>query len=209
MSWKESATQVGSTDAITGEAERWAGLMARAQDGDQHDYRSLLEEIAPYLRGVCRRYLGHDDEVEDVVQDILLTVHSIRHTYERSRPFKPWLYTIARRRIADWIRRRSRRLRREDDGARRTACFDEGLLDQADAQPDLAAIRAHTAQEVRDAIDALPPRQREAITLLRLRELTLDEATRTTKQTAGALKVSCHRALKSLQLAFNRANRHD
>ena len=116
---KASATPVGLTDPGTGDAERWARLMARAQDGHQDDYQALLEDIAPYLRGVCRRYLGYDDEVEDVLQDILLTVHCIRHTYERSRPFKPWLYTIARRRIADWARRRSRRLRRVDDHAGR------------------------------------------------------------------------------------------
>ena len=206
---KASATPVGLTDPGTGDAERWARLMARAQDGHQDDYQALLEDIAPYLRGVCRRYLGFDDEVEDVVQDILLTVHSIRHTYERSRPFKPWLYTIARRRIADWARRRSRRLRRVDDHAGRAAFAEAALPDQGDAQPDLVAMRAHAAQEVRHAIDALPLRQREAITLLRLEELTLAEATRVTKQTTGALKVACHRGLKSLQLAFNRADRHD
>jgi RNA polymerase sigma factor (sigma-70 family) len=206
---KRSATHVGPTDPANGDAERWGRLMASAQDGDQHDYRILLEEIAPYLRGVCRRYLGYDEEVEDVVQDILLTVHSIRHTYERTRPFKPWLYTIARRRIADWVRRRSRRLRREEDDAARAVFAGAGRPDEGDAQPELATMRAHAAQQVRHAIDALPLRQREAITLLRLDELTLDEATRATRQTAGALKVACHRALKSLQLAFDREHDHD
>jgi RNA polymerase sigma-70 factor, ECF subfamily len=200
-------SDASATEVHASGAERWAVLMARAQDGHQHDYRVLLEEIAPYLRGVCRRSLGRDEEVEDVVQDILLTVHRIRHTYERGRPFKPWLHTIAQRRIVDWMRQRARRTRIESDG--RAMSIEERVADAADSRPDAAAMRARAAQEVRDAIDALPPRQRAAVVLLHLRGLTPREAAGITKQSAGALKVAGHRALKALKLAFTRARDDD
>ncbi|HEV8695556.1 MAG TPA: sigma-70 family RNA polymerase sigma factor [Lysobacter sp.] len=184
-------------------AERWSMLMARAQDGDQHAYRALLYEITPYLRAIARRFLGVGGEVEDAVQEILLIVHSIRHTYERDRPFKPWLSTIASRRLIDLLRGRSRRLRHEIETEDEDAVFNDAAADQADRQPDHIAARADAVREVRRAVDALPPRQREAVALLRLQELTLDEAAGASKQSAGALKVACHRALKSLQSVFH------
>ncbi len=76
----------------------WAALMLRAQDGDTVAYHQLLQEIAPYVRAIARRYLGRGEDAEDGVQEVLLVVHGIRHTFERGRPFKPWLGTIAARR---------------------------------------------------------------------------------------------------------------
>jgi RNA polymerase sigma factor (sigma-70 family) len=72
-----------------------------------------LRELAPYIRSLSRRYLRSEEDVEDSLQDVLLTVHGIRHTYDPSRPFGPWILTIAKRRIADRLRRRSRTLDRE------------------------------------------------------------------------------------------------
>src|SRR5215471_4215184 len=57
----------------------WSALMARAQGGDRDAYRQLLQSITPWLRGLARRHGVHPDAVEDVVQDILATVHVVRH----------------------------------------------------------------------------------------------------------------------------------
>src|SRR5262249_21131355 len=93
--------------------DRWAGLMGQAQAGDRLAYGVLLREIAPYLRAVAAAQVRAREDVEDVVQDILLTVHSVRATYDARRPFKPWLLAIARRRTVDWLRRHGRIARRE------------------------------------------------------------------------------------------------
>ena len=84
----------------------WSALMARAQDDDAAAYRHLLEEVTPYLRSLAARHRALSGEVEDTVQDILLTLHAVRHTYDPGRPFGPWLLAIARRRIIDRLRRR-------------------------------------------------------------------------------------------------------
>lgn len=57
-----------------------ATLMARAQAGERETYRRLLEDIAPFIRALASRRLRDPSEVEDAVQDVLLTVHLIRHT---------------------------------------------------------------------------------------------------------------------------------
>jgi RNA polymerase sigma-70 factor (ECF subfamily) len=79
--------------------------MARAQSGDRQAYRRLLDEITPYLRSLAVKSHRDPRDIEDTVQDVLLSVHSIRHTYDPARPFGPWLVAIAHRRIVDRLRR--------------------------------------------------------------------------------------------------------
>src|SRR5258708_6752361 len=75
-------------------ARSWAALMAAAQDGDRQAYARLLREILPFVRAVAGRRHGTPDRVEDVVQDVLLTVHRVRQTYDPGLPFEPWLAAI-------------------------------------------------------------------------------------------------------------------
>lgn len=179
----------------------WGRLMARAQAGDDHAYTTLLRALALFLRGLAARHLGAGGaDVEDVVQEILLSVHAIRHTYDPARPFGPWLITIARRRLVDALRRRSRRLLREvklEDGAADPEC------DGAD--PSILAGRVVDIAEVRRVVSGLPPRQREAIRLLHLQEMSLREAAAASGQSEGALKVASHRALKLLRKLMSRS----
>jgi hypothetical protein len=103
----------------------WSAMMARAQAGDQAAYAALLEAITPYLRSLATAHCRRREDVEDAVQDILLTVHEIRHTYDPRRPVGPWLAAIARRRIADHLRQRYRRTIREAELAPRPKPFGE------------------------------------------------------------------------------------
>jgi RNA polymerase sigma-70 factor, ECF subfamily len=184
---------------------RWSRLMLLAQDGDGQAYQRLLTEIVPYLRALARRHLAHSPlhELEDAVQEVLLAVHGIRHTYERGRPFKPWLATIASRRLVDLYRRHSHR-RRHEQAAMEDEIEFAASLDADGADPLHEAERDSAARRVRAAIDGLPPRQREALELLRLRELSLREASAASRQPEGSLKVAAHRALKSLRALLDK-----
>src|SRR5258708_24456234 len=90
----------------------WGALMARAQTGDKAAYRQLLVEITPYVRSIASRYHRVREDVEDAVQDVLLSVHAIRHSYDPGRPFGPWLATVADRRAPDRPRQPRRPARR-------------------------------------------------------------------------------------------------
>lgn len=176
---------------------RWAALMLRAQDGDTVAYHQLLQDIAPYVRAIARRYLGRGEDVEDGVQEVLLVVHGIRHTFERGRPFKPWLGTIASRRCIDLLRRRTHRARHESGDPQD---IDDHV--HGDPGPEDTLAREQDAHRVRSAVDRLPSRQRDAIALVRLQELSLNKASEHSKQSVGSLKVACHRAMTSLQRAL-------
>jgi RNA polymerase sigma-70 factor (ECF subfamily) len=171
--------------------DAWAALMARAQAGDTAAYRRLLVEIAPYLRALAARSMRDRADIEDCVQDVLLTIHTIRHTYDPARPFKPWLVAIARRRIIDRLRGRSRRRARETFLAPDHETFVADETNSYAAEPDGWALR--------EALARLPEGQRKAVTMLKLEEKSLKETSAATGMSVTALKVSTHRAIKALR----------
>jgi RNA polymerase sigma-70 factor (ECF subfamily) len=178
------------------EANRdWSRLMGRAQDGDREAYRTLLQQVTPYLRTLSARCFREPSDVEDTVQDVLLTIHAIRHTYDPQRPFGPWLVAIANRRIIDRIRRYSRNQRREVEFTVEHETF---LTDPTNLHMDTAET-AETDATLREAIDQLPPDQRQAIHMLKLNEMSLKEAAAASGRSVAALKVATHRAIKSLR----------
>ncbi|MBN9014402.1 MAG: RNA polymerase subunit sigma [Rhizobiales bacterium 62-47] len=168
----------------------WAILMAHAQDGDRSAYQRLLQEITPYLRSLAARRHRDPSDIEDAVQDILLTVHAIRHTFDPTRPFGPWLVTIANRRFIDRLRRQGRRRNRETPLTPEHETF---------AEPQANLEETPDRRELEKAIDELSPMQRKAIQLLKLKEMSLREASTASGMSIAALKVNVHRAVKSLR----------
>ncbi|MBS2132260.1 sigma-70 family RNA polymerase sigma factor (plasmid) [Burkholderia thailandensis] len=169
----------------------WSVLMACAQVGDQEAYRRLLESTPPYLRRLALRHGIHPDFVEDVVQDILVTVHQVRHTYDPARPFGPWLVSIASRRIVDALRRQGRVGSHEIpiDAEHETS-----LAAGANLMEEVADARI-----LRDTLAQLPTGQRNAIRMLKLEEMSLKEAALASGMTVAALKVASHRGLRALR----------
>ena len=172
--------------------EDWSRLMAAAQAGDRAAYERLLREVLPLVRAIARRWHKSPDRAEDVVQDVLLTLHRVRHTYDPTRPFSHWLATLAKRRAIDALRRRGR--------SDAVEIFDEH------AYETFADPHANKGMEVRDqtqglgaAIAGLSEGQREAVELLKLRELSLIEASAVSGKSISALKVNVHRAIKALR----------
>ena len=172
--------------------ERLRLLMRAAQSGDRDAYRALLTAITPRIRRLVRArraFLGASD-VEDLVQDVLLSVHAVLATYDPSRPFMPWLLAIVRNRLADAARRYARQAHEV----------------RVDLDVTFAEVATNTPDEgVGDlealalAIRELPAAQRQAIELLKLREMSLKEAAAVTGSSVSALKVATHRAMMSLR----------
>src|SRR3979490_1073658 len=123
----------------TGEHER-AAPATRPQEGGAGAYRRLLAAIAPYLRNLAAHYHRAPQDVEDSVQDILLTVHAIRHTSDPARPFKPWLVAIGRRRIFDRLRGQTRIRARETFLEPEHETFAAPEANLYEAEPDARAL---------------------------------------------------------------------
>jgi RNA polymerase sigma-70 factor (ECF subfamily) len=174
--------------------DQFGRLMQAAQEGDTTAYIQLLEEITPRIRRIVRRQRAFMpvDDVEDLVQDVLLSLHAVRATYDPRRPFMPWLLAILRNRLADGARRYAR------VGAQEI-CVEDLDVTFADERTNTTMRDLGDLPALEHAIGALPPIQRDAIRMLKLKEMSLKEAADALNTTVGALKVATHRAMASLR----------
>ncbi len=176
-----------------GREERWRGWMAAAQRGEREPYERLLHEILPFVRRVVRQRVADAAAVEDIVQDVLLSVHTARHTYRPERALSPWLRAIARNASIDWGRAQGRARKRESE-------VDAEELPARPASQEGAPL----SRGMERALGALPEAQREAVVLLKIEGLSVAEAAERVGVTPGALKLRAHRGYRALRLALGR-----
>lgn len=134
--------------------------------------------------------------MEDAVQDALVTLHRIRHTYEPGRPVRPWLAAIVTRRAIDMARRRQRISHRET--------FDPAGYETFPDSETNAFERRQDEARLAEMMTELPPKQKEALELMKLKEMSLVEASAASGQSVASLKVNVHRALQRLRARFGR-----
>jgi len=170
-------------------------LMAAAQRGDKGACNVLLTEVGLWLERYFRRRVP-PHALDDLVQDVLMSLHMARDTWDPARPFRPWLACIARNRMADHARRMGRRVTID----LQIVDIDETFCD---ACANNHAEKVVNFLAVKDAMNALPPSEKAAIEMLRLRQLTLAEAAEQSGTSVAALKVAVHRATRRLRGVLN------
>ena len=176
-------------------------MMRAAQAGDARAYSSLLNILTPLVKEMVRQRLRflQPQDVDDLVQDVLLSVHAARATYDPNRPLLPWLAAIARNRMADSARRYARRKAHEVPADRPVETFPA-------EDANMSVDQYGDAEALAQAMTKLPQSQRQAIELTKLREMSLKEAAAATGTSIGALKVSVHRGISALRKALGAAN---
>ena len=187
-----------SSARSTSTDQTWSSLMAAAQAGDRLAYEQLLRDCIPHVKRVVRRTGVRPDLVDDVVQEVLITVHRARQTYDPTRSFANWLSAIAQRRAIDHLRHRGRQERREVSDELTYENFPDGS-----DTPELALDAENRSRDVKGAVAALSPALREAVDLIAVQQRSLAEASAETGKTKVALKVNLHRALKTLRERFD------
>ena len=172
--------------------QRATTLIMRGQQGDPVAYAELLTLLAATARQYARNRLGDVPWLDDIAQETLLTVHAARRTYDPKRPFAPWFYAILSSRMIDVLRRERRIMSREigadvlpepESGA--------GSARERTQGPDPGHIRA--------ALDALPARQREIVSALKLRDQSVKEVSERLGMSQSAVKVAAHRGYRALR----------
>ena len=168
--------------------ERHRSLMLQGLAGDAAAYRMFLDELATHVRSYLRRRLrGLPHEVEDLLQELLLAVHNKRHTYDPKQPLTAWVQAIARYKLVDLLRRRSR---------------SDGLTDPLDEDDQVFATTANDAAEaqydVAKLLHGLPDRQRLPILYVKIEGASVTDAAVRTGMSESAVKIGIHRGLKAL-----------
>ena len=165
----------------------WETLMCAANRGDQRAYAQILTAITPVVRGIVRARGGAlgVEGCEDVVQDVLLTIHMKRHTWREDAPLRPWLYAVTRHKVVDAFRARGKRIDVPVDD------FLEVLA--APTGPD-----PFEAQDMDRVIDQLDPRSAQIVRAIGIDGDTAADTGAKLGMSEGAVRVALHRALKSL-----------
>lgn len=199
----QAAVPMVTTQAHPSNADdrRRSAWMAAAQAGDRLAYEMLLRDCVSLIKSVARRTGLAPDRIDDVVQDVLLTIHRARHTYDPARSFDAWLRVIASRRAIDILRRSRRQGSREIHAP---LAFEAHADETAD--PAAGLERSDAAGQIDQVLATLPERQRQAVQHLVLEEKSLAEAAMLTRRSKGSLKVNLHRALKALRLRAERGD---
>ncbi|HSS01924.1 MAG TPA: sigma-70 family RNA polymerase sigma factor [Kofleriaceae bacterium] len=168
---------------------RLSSLMARAQDGDRGAYAALLAEVATLVEQFARARVRQADACEEIVQDTLLAIHRDRHTYDPARPFRPWMYAVARHRLLDHLARQ-RRWRNTE------LLTHAGLEELAQEAPGMGE---QLSDALRRALSRLSHTQQQVIEMLKVEGCTVAEISQRTGLSVSTVKVTAHRGYKKLR----------
>src|SRR5712692_9265437 len=173
-----------------------ATLVERARAGDKEAFGGLLARHLPLVRGVCRRLLGPDDGLEDVVQEAALQALLGLDRLRDPAQVGPWLAGIALNVARRSLRRHAHELWSWD------ALIGGRLVREPIEErpgPDQLVEASELAQSVRQAVADLPPGQRAAVLLVYLSGLTYRETATVLGIDPGAVKTRLHKGRRSLQ----------
>lgn len=173
---------------------RLSELMRLYQKGEGDVLREIYRLVAPGMTNYLYRFCGDRAVAEDLLQEVFLRVHKVRHTFRPESPVKPWLYSIARYVAIDDLRKRARRREIPFEDAHGT------LGDQGNREKESAADEW---EEVEKALSQIPKAQKEAFLLTKVAGLSVREAAAVMGTTEGALKVKVHRAIRAVQRLVN------
>lgn len=167
----------------------WTNLMTAAADGDAGAYSRLLEAITPAIRATalqtCRRYGAPTSDVEDAVQETLLAIHLKRHTWRSSDPVGPWIRAIAKYKLIDALRRRTRR-------------HEIDIQDFVENLPSEDSGDTSSAGDVERLLVHLPARDQMILRLVSIEGFSNRDAGEKLGMNETAVRVALHRSLKRL-----------
>ena len=169
-------------------------LMRRSLTGDQPAYALLLQATSRLLRPFLAKRLSIANEVDDLLQEILISVHKARHTYDGNRPYKPWVYAIAKFRLQDHLRAHY------SDQLRHALDFDE--LEEYLLEPVTESLMSY--ESISGEVEKLPEKQATILRLLHQEGYTSREVAEKIGMTESAVKVAAHRAYKVLRKNLER-----
>lgn len=161
-------------------------LMVRYQEADPAAVAALVELLSPQLCRFFASQMGSKADAEDMLQDLWLRIHRIRHTYRPGEPVLPWVYAIARRVRVDNYRKRRRIASRE-------------MAVDVLPEPPVPKDETSSLPPFEELVAGLPESQCEVLIMLKVNGLSIEEVARATSSTVGAVKQKAHRAYERLR----------
>ena len=178
-------------------------LMARYAQDEEAAFEILLARYRQPIFGFLYRYLGRTDKAEDVFQDVFYEVIRARKRFRPESRFASWVFSIARNRAVDRLRRNGFREMESLDvqinphdpnGDSRLS-----LLVSGDTGPDEILLTRELERALETILRGLPPEQREVFWLREKTELSLGEIAELTKVSQNTVKSRLRYALEKIR----------
>ena len=155
-------------------------LLEYRSTGIREAFDELVYRYERELYNYLYRYLGHSANADDVFQKTFLTVMEQCGTFDTSRKFRPWLYKIATNEATDHMRKAKQRCYSMVSIDAPTEGNVTNTIAKAAAgrepEPFENAMEREIAGKVREAVDALPERMRQAVYMVYFQGLSYREA---------------------------------
>jgi len=167
----------------------WSRLMVNAQAGNESDYRQLLTELTDVIYSFLRSRFGNHHFIEDCVQETLIAIHQARHTYDRHRPFRPWLFAIVRHKAIDTLRmqRTRQKVTRQYQGEQEIL---SRTSQKSEAEGEVIKGRL---------LELLSAQHREVLVLTKIIGFSIAETAEKLNISESLVKVRTHRAIRKLK----------
>lgn len=177
-------------------------LFEKYRGGDMAAMRTLLERHVHDLLAFLTRMVGDRAGAEDVFQDTFLQIHQAAGTFDATRRFRPWLFTIAANKARDYLRRRGRRrtldLSAPVGGGRGGDDSTTEFVDllEIDVPTPAAGIEAEEqSKQVQDVLETMPPALKEILLLAYFQRLSYAQIAEDLEIPLGTVKSRLHAAV--------------
>ncbi|MFH1373846.1 MAG: RNA polymerase sigma factor [bacterium] len=167
-------------------------LVMDIKAGSKKAFGKLVERHKKSAFRIALGLVGNKDDAYDISQEAFMRVYRSAGTYDESKPFLPWFYTIIANLSRTWLRRRSSRENRSVD------IDDVSFLLVAKGTPESEMIARENVTRLRQALLKLPFDDREIITLQHFRGMTYDEIAKLLDIPRGTVMSRLYYARKKL-----------
>ena len=146
-------------------------LMKQVKGGDAAAFDELVAAVTPRGQTVAHALVGSREDAHDLVQESLTKVYAARSSYRTGEPFLPWFHRILRNACISFLRKKGRVKTRsltsaaDDDGA-------DWEIEASDPGPSERVESSDTGARVRSALDTLPVKHREILSLRHFEDLS-------------------------------------
>jgi len=167
--------------------------------GHHEKFADLVERYQAPLIHFLRRILGSDEDVLDCAQDAFLAVYRNLTQYSEKYPFRAWLYTIARNKALDLVRKRQREI---------PLILDDNLIDHQ-PRPEEVWLAKEQASMLSDVLNELPEHYGQALYLRFHQELSYEEIALVLEVPLSRVKTYLHRGKEKLRQHLERRGIHE
>ena len=165
-------------------------------EGDAEAFNELVNRHHSKIYGLAYRMLGNPEDAADATQETFLEAYKSIKAFRFQSQFGTWLYSIGINTCQQYIRKSQSHERKLTAYTRETEV--DGTVSETDS-PERAAIKTEQSEMVQGAIDRLPQKQREVVTLYYMQHLKYREIAEILKCSEGTVASRLNQALKNLK----------